>query len=87
MLLFQVHDSVVGQVKIEHLKKLSELKQHLEVTSTMNGHSFVVPAECSVGFGWGYRMTDWYPGITIEEIQKADDKWKSKNAHLVMTRS
>lgn len=82
-LLFQTHDSVTGQVREDCLHRLPELKEYMEVECEMNGYKFTVPAEGAVGYGWGYRMTDWHEGITIEEIKKADDKWKVKNQYLL----
>lgn len=83
MLLFQVHDAVIGQVKIEHLHLLGELKKLMEVENEINGHTFVIPADGTVGFGWGYRQTDWHPDITIDEIAEADKKWQAKNKDLM----
>lgn len=79
MLFFQVHDSVVGQVRKDKLHLLDELKRQLEVTNEINGRSFVVPVDGSVGYGWGHRMCDWHTGITLAEIQAADEKWRMRH--------
>lgn len=87
MLLFQVHDSIVGQVREDSLHLLKKLRAAMMVENEINGHKFIIPAEGSVGYGWGYRMADWHENITLEEIKKADDKWKQKNSHLVSSSS
>lgn len=82
-ILTMTHDSITGQVRIEALDRLVELKRAMEVTNEIHGRQFVIPVEGSVGLGWGFRMTDWHENITIDEIRKADDKWKSKNQQLM----
>lgn len=78
MMFFQVHDSVVGQVKIEKLHLLKDLKEQMERECTIHGRTFVVPVEGQVGFGWGKRMTDWHEDITYEEIKEYEDEWWRK---------
>ncbi len=87
MLLFQVHDSIVGQVREDSLHLLKDLRAAMMVENEINGYRFTIPAEGSVGYGWGYRMADWHEGITLDEIRKADEKWKQKNSHLVSSSS
>jgi len=79
MLLFQVHDSVVGQVRENRLDLIPELIKKLEITNTIEGRTFVVPVEANVGYGWGFRMCGWHDGITLDEIKEADRKWYAKN--------
>lgn len=83
MLLFQVHDAIVGQVKIDKLHLLQELKALMEIENEINGHKFTIPVDGSVGLGWGYRMCDYHENITYDEIKKADDKWKENNQELM----
>lgn len=83
MFLFQVHDSIIGQVREDKLHLLVELKKAMEINNHMNGHDFIIPAEGAVGYGWGFRMCDWHPDITKEEMRAADAKWHEKNADLV----
>lgn len=87
MLLFQVHDSVVGQVREDKLHLLKDLRKSMMIENKINEHTFTIPAEGAVGYGWGYRMTDWHENITLEEIKKADEKWRSKNTHLLSSSS
>lgn len=78
MIFFQVHDSVVGQVKIEKLHLLKNLKEQMERECTIHGRTFVVPVEGEVGLGWGKRMVDWHEGITFKEIEDHNKKWWEK---------
>lgn len=83
MYLFQVHDSIVGQVKEDKLHLLAGLKDAMEIENTFNGHNFVIPVDGSVGRGWGFRMCDWHPDISLAEIDAADQKWQEKNPELM----
>ena len=82
-ILTMTHDSITGQIKLSALDRLVELKQAMEVVNEIHGRQFVIPVEGSVGFGWGFRMTDWHENITVDEIRKADEKWKAKNQNLM----
>lgn len=75
MFLFQVHDSVVGQVRKDKLHLLEQLKTQMERTCAIHGRTFVVPVEGQVGLGWGKRMIDWHPDIILDEIESADKEW------------
>lgn len=75
MFLFQVHDSVVGQVHKTKLHLLKQLKIQMERTCEIKGHKFVVPVEGSVGIGWGERMIDWNENITLDDIYKHEKEW------------
>lgn len=79
MVLFQVHDSIVGQVRKDKLHLLAQLKQTMEITNTINKRSFIVPVEGSVGLGWGARMCSWHTGVTLTDIENANNKWRQKN--------
>jgi len=78
MIFFQVHDSVVGQVRQDKLHLLKNLKEQMERECTIHGRTFVVPVEGQVGFGWGKRMIDWDANTTLEDIQTHEKKWWSK---------
>ena len=77
-LLFQVHDSIIGQIPINKLELIPAIRIAMENTVTINGRSFVVPTEAQVGLGWGKRLMDWHEGITIEEIEQHDKQWWEK---------
>jgi DNA polymerase I-like protein with 3'-5' exonuclease and polymerase domains len=74
-LLMQIHDSIVGQVPLESLHLLSDVKRLMENTCKMHGTDFVVPVEGEVGLGWGNRLMAWTPGVTYDAIKKHDDAW------------
>lgn len=78
MLFFQVHDSVVGQVKKDKLHLLKDLKEQMERDCTIHGRTFFVPVEGQVGLGWGKRMIDWHEDTTLEKIEQHEKKWWSK---------
>ena len=75
MFLFQVHDSIVGQVRRDKLELLQKLKKLMERTCEINGRKFVVPVEGQVGIGWGKRMIDWSEDTTMDDIIKHDQEW------------
>lgn len=81
MILFQVHDSIVGQVRETHLHLLKHFKEAMEVQNTINDRTFVVPAEGNVGYGWGHRMCPWHSAITLDDIRKADNAWREKHVN------
>ena len=78
MFFFQVHDSVVGQVRKDKLHLLKALKEKMERSCTIHGRTFVVPVEGQVGLGWGKRMCDWHSETTLDEIETHDKKWWTK---------
>ena len=78
MLLFQVHDSIVGQVRIDKLEKLIKLKSLMERICEIHGRKFIVPVEGSIGLGWGKRMLDWDADIKKEKVFKHDREWWKK---------
>jgi len=75
MFLFQVHDSVVGQVRQDKVHLLKSLKLQMERDCTIHGRTFKVPVEGQVGVGWGKRMVDWHEDITKEDILKYESQW------------
>ena len=75
MFLFQVHDSVVGQVRQDKLHLLGQLAVQMERDCTIHNRTFKVPVEGQVGVGWGRRMLDWHDDITKEEILLSDSQW------------
>jgi hypothetical protein len=81
MLLAQIHDAAIGQVKIDKLHLLPQIQKAMEITNEINGQKFVVPVELKVGFGAGYRMTDWHDGISVDEIKQKDKQWWEQNSY------
>lgn len=79
MVLWQLHDEIGGQVRAESLDQLKRVFAALHVENEMHGRRFTIPVEMEVGYGWGYRMCEWHPDITHDEITEADEKWKRKN--------
>ncbi len=75
MFLFQVHDSVVGQVRQNQLHLLHTLKNQMERKCNIHGREFVVPVEGQIGVGWGQRMVDWHSDITQENILQHEQQW------------
>lgn len=78
MFFFQVHDSVVGQVKADKLHLLKLLKEQMERDCTIHDRTFFVPVEGQVGLGWGKRMIDWHEGVTLNDIKSHEKKWWEK---------
>ena len=79
MLLFQVHDSIIGQVKEDRLDLIPKIQQAMENKCTINGRTFTVPTEAQVGIGWGKRLMDYHKDITLNEIKSHDRDWMIKN--------
>jgi DNA polymerase I-like protein with 3'-5' exonuclease and polymerase domains len=68
-LFLQVHDSLVGKVRMDSLQEMKNLLTLMEEPVTINGRTIVVPAEATIGFKWrGSNQIDWHPEITVEEI-------------------
>jgi len=68
MFLFQVHDSVVGQVRKDKLHLLTQLKNQMERTCTIHGRTFTVPVEGQVG-----RLLKLH-GSKLNNMKKAGGK-------------
>jgi hypothetical protein len=82
--LWQLHDEVGGVVRGDKLHLLQGVREALLVENEIHGRKFTIPVDIEVGRGWGFRTIGWKPTTTYEEIQKADDKWKQKNAGLLL---
>lgn len=78
MLLFQVHDSLVGQVPNSRLDLIAEVESAMQNECTLHGRTFTVPTEADCGLGWGKRLMKYKPNITLQEIQENDAKWWEK---------
>jgi len=78
-MLFQVHDSLVGQVPATQkgLLMVEQIRKSMENKCELNGHKFVVPCDAQIGMGWGKRMQDFNTKLTIEDIQNYEDSWWS----------
>jgi len=82
MLLFQVHDSIIGQIPSTHLNLLDEIQAAMANTCVLHGRTFTVPTDVQVGRGWGKRMIGYKKGITtLADIDKHDNEWFEKNCH------
>ena len=77
-LMFQVHDSIIGQVPKEKIWLVRGVQLAMANRVEINGRVFRVPTEAQVGLGWGKRMIDFHDDITIEEIEAADKTWWEK---------
>ena len=59
MLLFQVHDSLVGQVPEDKPEMMEEVREHMTIERTApSGKKFTVPVEIKYGSHWGKGMKD-----------------------------
>lgn len=79
ILLFQVHDSIVGQIPITRLDLIPEIQKQLENTWTIHGRECKVPTEADVGFGWGKRLKGYNSSLTLEEIKEHEQSWWQKS--------
>jgi len=77
-LLFQVHDSIIFQVPETKLHLIPLVMAAMENTVTIKGREFVVPVDAQVGRGWGKRLMNWKPDITLGEIDKNELAWQTK---------
>ncbi len=77
-LAFQVHDSIIGQVPKDKLPLIEIVQLAMANTVQINGQTFQVPTEASVGLGWGKRMMEYHADITFEKIKAYDNKWWEK---------
>jgi len=83
MLLFQVHDSIIGQVPESNLELIIDIQKAMDNKCTIHGRTFTVPTSIQVGRGWGKRMIEYEPGITtLGDIDKHDNEWLAKNCHV-----
>ena len=74
-LIFQVHDSILGQVPLGRLELIDELAELMDNKRVApSGQTFRVPGETKVGFGWGKRMLSW--PCTITEVRAHDERWQ-----------
>ena len=77
-LLFQVHDSIIGQIPRGRLDLIPAVQIAMANTVQINGREFTVPTEASVGLAWGKRLMDWRDDITLEDIEAHDKSWWAK---------
>lgn len=79
-MLFQVHDSLVGQVPIESVNTMiPQIQSMMENKCELHDRKFIVPTDAQIGLGWGKRMMDFKPGINWDDIKSHDDKWLQEN--------
>ena len=78
MLLFQVHDSIVGQARKERIDLIDEVQKQMENTWIIHGRKCCVPTEAEIGLGWGKRLMAYKPGITLKEVEEHDAAWWAK---------
>ena len=77
-LLFQVHDSIIGQIPKDRLDLIPAIELAMANPVTIKGRTFTVPTDAQVGIGWGKRLMNYKDGITYEDIKAHDDKWWEK---------
>ena len=78
MMLLQVHDSLLFQIRLSHLHLVNEIKKVMEREVTIHGRTFVVPVDCEVGWHWGKGMLRWRDDLSIKEIMATKDSWERK---------
>lgn len=75
MFVLQVHDSLKFLVHKSVLhEKVRAIKEIMEEPVTINGRTFVVPTEITVGLTDGKRMLDYRPNITYADLIKHEAK-------------
>ncbi len=78
MMLFQVHDSLIGQVPIGRFDMLEEIKDIMENEIELHGRKFTVPCDVEVGLGWGKRLMSYRKDMTVDDLKTNDAKWWRK---------
>lgn len=79
MVLTQTHDSFLAQTKIDNLEAcIAGMDEAMDLECEVHGRKFHIPIDTKVGFGWGKRMVDWHPGMSINEVRKHDRQWWKK---------
>lgn len=74
MLLLQVHDSLVGQVKVSELHLLVELMDIMKQPIKIKGRDCIVPVECDLGFSWSKNMVQFDESLPhADMLQKCVD--------------
>ncbi len=76
--LNQVHDSLIGQIKIESLHNIPQIQKLLENECEIKGRKFVVPTDAQVGLGWGKRLMPYTKNISYEDIIRHENSWREK---------
>lgn len=84
MLLSMMHDSIFGQVKETKLELVETVGKLMERKLEFRGRKFSVPVEIEVGYGWGYRMTEYTPGMSLDDIRQGDEKWQKKKYSQIL---
>lgn len=74
MMLLQVHDSLIGQVRFDSLHCLKDHLTFMEQPITIENRTFVVPTETQIGLRWGNSMLEYEDGMTVQEIVKQTGK-------------
>ena len=77
-LLFQVHDSIIGQVPAGRLDLIPLIQLAMANKVTIHNRTFVVPTEAQVGLAWGKRMLDYNSKTTLADIERHDATWWEK---------
>jgi DNA polymerase I-like protein with 3'-5' exonuclease and polymerase domains len=82
IILFQVHDSIVGQIPEDKLDLLSVIHACMDNECEVKGRTFRVPVEIKVGRGWGKRMVKYKKdATTLADIDSFDAQWMEKNGY------
>lgn len=77
-LLFQVHDSIIGQVPDTRLDLIADVQDAMNNECTLHGRTFTVPTEADVGLGWGKRLMSYSEGMELQTVKDHDAKWWAK---------
>jgi len=79
-MLFQVHDSLVGQVPATSagIQMVECIRKSMQNECELHGRKFVVPCEAQIGLGWGKRMQDYSTDLTMDSINSFDKQWWEK---------
>lgn len=72
ILLNNVHDSLEFLIAEHRLDAIEKIIAIMETPCEINGRSFVVPVEASLGLHLGKKMLAWKPGLKLEDIQAFD---------------
>jgi DNA polymerase-1 len=78
-LLAQVHDSIICQIPETKLELIPQIQTTMENTCTIGKHTFTVPTEAAVGRGWGKRLVEYRPDLTLADIDRHDASWMATN--------
>jgi DNA polymerase I-like protein with 3'-5' exonuclease and polymerase domains len=62
----QIHDSIFGQIKIEHMNYYLPILLNRQQPVTINGRTMVIPSECKISYKNWQDMEEWKDGTARE---------------------